>query len=72
MSFIRTHLFTIKGVANELFTHGTKEDLSLFGAKIFTFGNLHLGPEGRGMNSSKRLYRSKTRNAALNPKEEKI
>lgn len=69
MSFKRSHLFTIKRVANELITHGTKENLGLF---VFTFGNVHLGPEGRGMNSTKRLYRTKTRNPALNPKEEKI
>lgn len=67
MSFKRSHLFTIKRVANELITHGTK--VNLF---VFTFGNVHLGPEGRGMNSTKRLYRTKTRNTAPDRKEEKI
>lgn len=68
MSFKRSHLFTIKRVANELITHGTKENLCLF---VFTFGNLHRGPEGRGMNSTRRLYRTKTRNTAQNLKEVK-
>lgn len=69
MSFKRSHLFTIKRVANELIPHGTKENLCLF---VITFGNLHLGPEGRGMNSTKRLYRTQTRNTALTLKEDKI